>query len=404
MYLLSVNRFRCNVMLGVTTKNLIISVVCISMMLFNIGMSNANGHQKGDGPSIVIELPLSTQGPLWPPSELANKNGDFVVIGTLLEENENGGVAIVPGQAIIVSKDTIPPLDSSGREDFSNPFAAPYKVKRHLDLSQGSKDLEMELYSLSVGPYSGDFGGGARIPKQGESQYNLNGTELSCPEIFPASSQSKDFIRPGFPLHQVPIWGFQGDQVQYDADTYSPSDPFNGTGANCPESGCSGENLVTPRRTKAITLGEYIKARGKVKITLTRYSVSQQEYTAARLDFTFRKLLPNSVSTIWGIRANNMFPMPKVQLPSPLAIPNIIIADNKGNARFSVELKNPFPDPSIDDKGLRVMALALSLHSDMNPWGGCASLLGGGVDTHTLFVAAPGGPLGLTDLITVDSE
>ena len=128
-----------------------------------------------------IKLTNSTQGPLWPPSEVLDKDGNFVLVGNVIKE-------VAPGQnslewdAVIVSKDTVPPLDSSGREDYSNPLGAPYKIVRSLDLRKGSEDLDMELYSVSFGPYMGDFGGGPRMPKLGESKYNLNGAETSCPE------------------------------------------------------------------------------------------------------------------------------------------------------------------------------------------------------------------------------
>ena len=72
---------------------------------------------RPNGPSITLNIPGSTQGPLWPPSEVLDKDGNFVVIGNILRDTGGGVIKIVPGAAL-VSAETVPPLDRNGREDF----------------------------------------------------------------------------------------------------------------------------------------------------------------------------------------------------------------------------------------------------------------------------------------------
>src|SRR5690349_3038110 len=82
-----------------------------------------------DAPSVTIDLPNATQGPVWPPSAMVDKDGNFVVIGLVLKQFGPSTVVPAPNQAVIVSKETTPPL-KDGVEDPSNWFGAPYKVIR----------------------------------------------------------------------------------------------------------------------------------------------------------------------------------------------------------------------------------------------------------------------------------
>src|SRR5215831_14882294 len=84
-----------------------------------------------------VPLTTLTQGPLWPPSEVADEHGNFVVIGGfILKETSAGRVEALPNlKGVIVSKDTVPPLNN-GREDYSNLLGAPYDIVRELDLSK----------------------------------------------------------------------------------------------------------------------------------------------------------------------------------------------------------------------------------------------------------------------------
>ena len=107
--------------------------------LFSLPVTEVSA-QTNSSRTMIIDLPVSTQGPLWPPSEIVDRDGNFVILGgVILSRDASGRVVPVPGQAAIVSKETIPPLDSAGREDFSNQLGSAYTVLRTLDLSPGVK-------------------------------------------------------------------------------------------------------------------------------------------------------------------------------------------------------------------------------------------------------------------------
>lgn len=363
-------------------------------------MLTANAH--ADEVSIVRDLPNSTQGPLWPPSEIVNQNGDFIVVGTGLIETAPGVVVPMPNQALLVSKETVPPLDGDGKEDFSNPLGAPYQVIRPLDLSANSPDLNMPLHTVSYGPFDGEFGGGPRIPALTESSYNLNMARPSCTEVFPTESQRFTYVRPSFPLQESPINGFQGDQVAYDIDTGQAFDPETASGPGCGE-GCPGENDVDQRNQTTITLGDWLKAKGKVKISLTHYNHEVDAYTAARFDLDFKNLLPNAVYTVWAVRTNAVMPPPHERLPTPLGVPNVFVSNDLGKGHLSVELANPFPDPMHDVSGNRIIGLAVVYHSDYQNWGACPAHFGPGIDVHQVFNSSIDGTMDITDFITVDA-
>ena len=157
-------------------------------------------------PSVTFDIPPATQGPPWPPSEMMDADGNFVVVGFLIKNGQAVG-----SQAAIVSKDTQPPLDSSGKEDFNNPFGADYDIVRELDVSPGSPDLGIELYNSSYGPRVGSFGGGPRIPAQGQSRWNLNANAPHNPTLFPLEPLETTYIQMRYPLRQSPVWGVEND-------------------------------------------------------------------------------------------------------------------------------------------------------------------------------------------------
>jgi hypothetical protein len=331
---------------------------------------------------VTVDLAATTQGPFWPPSEVGNEDGDFVVVGGLLSQIAPGVFVPIPGAAL-VSKDTVPPLDDSGVATPFNWFSTTYDVIRPLDLRPGSPDMEMVLYSHSWGPAAGDHGPVPRIPAEGDSLHNLNGLVNVCPELFPTGAQLTDYRRPAYPLHEVPIWGFQGDQVAYDPVTGEEFDPATATGAGCPFEGCSGEDVHNQRRTDPITLGEWLQARGRVRITLEDFDRQAGGFTAARFSFQFRRLIPNAVYTVWAVR-NQAAPIPGIQRQrrvTPIAIPNVFITDSRGNAAPSFKVVNPFPDPATDFPQSRRLALFnIVFHPDYQNWGACFGRFGAGVD------------------------
>ncbi len=364
---------------------------------------NAPAGQAHDLTRVTLRLPTTTQGPLWPPGAVSDENGDFIVVGSVLEPDGAGHVTLVPGRSVIVSKDTVPPLDARGVETFVDPFGAPYAIVRTLDLSAGSADLDMVLYSNSYGPPEGAFGGGPRVPAATVSAYNLNSFPLSgqpCPEVFPSRSQRYTYLRPAFPLHRVPIAGFQGDQWAYDPDTGAAFRPRSRTGSSCPGEGCVGENPVDQRRRAPISLGEWLRARVKVEIQLIDFDPAANAYTAARFTVTGRDLLPDSLYQVFALRSNLLSPRPVPSVADPLGMPSVMLTDARGRASLSVEVPNPFPDPAVDDAGLRIIGLTVAFRSGFQNDGACATRYGPGVDVHSVANTFADGTFDFTRFVT----
>jgi hypothetical protein len=338
----------------------------------------------------------ATQSSYWPPSDVVDEHGDYVLIGKLLDR-VGGVVSSRATSGVIVSRHTIPPLGSDGMEDFSNPKGAPYRVLRELDLRPGSADFDMVMYANSYGPPKGSFGGTGRIPSDADGPYNLNSFGIVCSDHFPTRSQRDVFRRSRVPLHLVPISSFRGDGVQYDADTGVPFIPRLRSGSECYPDGCLGEDATSHRDASPITLGSWLSARGEVAIQLRDYDEERHAYTRARFVFDLSGLLPNSVYTFWAIRASGEHG----QLPDPIALPNMRRSDEYGRLQAALVEENPFPDPRSADGGQRIIAVSVHFHPDFQNWGACLSKLGPGVDTVTVFNTAADGSNELTDFTTL---
>ncbi|GAB4199441.1 MAG: hypothetical protein Tsb002_35070 [Wenzhouxiangellaceae bacterium] len=390
-------------------KKFIISGVIASVMLWQPVYAQPYQDDMAEGfvnaPHVLrMRIPNTTQGPIWPPSALTNADGDFIVVGWLLESDGQGGVFPNFGAAAIVDKNTVPPLDANGRENFTNPFGAPYTIKRRLDLSPGSPDLDMIVHTNSYGPHTGDFGGGPRIPREGDSDYNLNSFSTNgdnCPDLYPAESQRESYTRPSYPLHEAPILGFQGDDVAFDADTGEEFIPRFRNGAECFPDGCPGEDPFHSRRQEPITLGEWLEADVFLTVRLTGFDREQDAYTAAHFRVVGRNLLPNSIYTLVLSRNSFLLPSPIQKLPHPATMTSHMFTDSRGRGSLSFELVNPFPDPMTDDAGMRVIGLGMSYKSEFAVFGGCGLRLGAGVDVHAVVLTTASGDLDFTDFITV---
>lgn len=386
-----------------------ISAVLMTSLSLTAANAEENSRRRARGPSLVMDLPVTTQGPVWPPSEVANKDGNLVLVGNLLTELSPGINGLVPNQAVIVDKNTVPPLNDEGIEDIDNWFGATHRVVRQLDLSRGSPDLDMVLYSLSMGPGISSSGN-PRIPMVGDSNYNLNGDTPVCRDIFP-NSLSAQYFRPSFPLHRVPVLGFQGDGVAYNTTTGAPYDPMTASDdPSCAAQGCPGEDAVDSRPTKPITLGDWLKARGRLSIRLTKPNAEGQ-FTHARFRITMRKMLPNSLYTVWVVRPRQI-PIPGVYERrdiDAIALQNVIVTDADGRGVGVFDVPNPFPDPETDSRGLRIIGLSVVYHSDHQTWGNCFARFGPGVEVHAVFntLNRPGPTPGALptlsdDFVTVD--
>jgi len=361
------------------------------------GAASGNAAPRTAGaPVFRVQLTPATQGPLWPPSEIMDEDGNFIVVGGfLLQEVAPGKVVPVPNEkGAIVSKATAPPL-KDGKEDFSNLMAAPYQIVRELDLGPAGRDWELRPYSLSSGPFVGDFGGGRpRIPAQEESPYNLNASPRWNEWVAPVGADSPGYRRASYPLHQVPVWRLDAIPahvpigVRVDSGTPPSGGPRRSAGDD-----------FRPR--PPITLRDYLRGRGELVITPSGPGGVGNGFTHARFDFTFDDLLPNSMYGLWALRAATLLPPtdPRFFLPAPLAMPNVFLTDGGGHAAVSCELRNPFPAPGDDPLGNRILALSLTYFSDFQNWGAAVTGIATGVDSHTAMSAQLSG---LSDLVTVE--
>ncbi|MFE0251239.1 hypothetical protein [Streptomyces sp. NPDC059010] len=152
------------------------------------------------------ELSLTTQGPLYPPSEVMDADGDFVVVGMINRTTREGATEPEWGAAV-VSPDS--PLPEFGT-------LAPYTVLRELDTDPDGADRDLVLHTLPL--------------------------PLPCnnyPMVF-APEQSPDahrVERPSHAFHEVPIPDLR------------------------PEDG--------PKVTEPVTLGAWLRASGTLEVGVT---------------------------------------------------------------------------------------------------------------------------------------
>lgn len=115
-------------------------------------------------------LALTTQGPLYPPSEIMNKDGDFIVIGRIPDER-----GAVPWAGAIVSGQTRPPVFGE---------TGTHRVVRWINLDKPGDAAQQILYTLPL-----------PLPA---NNYPI----LFAPEQRPDAHSLR---RPSYPLHQAPI-------------------------------------------------------------------------------------------------------------------------------------------------------------------------------------------------------
>jgi hypothetical protein len=85
-------------------------------------------------------LTVTTQGPLYPPSEICNKEGDFIVIGALNEAASDGSIKHSWGAAIVSQDSPVPEFGA----------ALPYEIVKRLDLNDLGADSEQVLFTLAL--------------------------------------------------------------------------------------------------------------------------------------------------------------------------------------------------------------------------------------------------------------
>lgn len=117
---------------------------------------------------MTLHLSPTTQGPLYPPSEVMNPDGDFIVVGRVNRHADDGQVTAPWGSAIVSADSPLPPF---GQHE-------PYTIVREL----GPADHDAVLHTLPV--------------------------PLPCnnyPMVFAPDQDPGERPRPSYPFHKVPI-------------------------------------------------------------------------------------------------------------------------------------------------------------------------------------------------------
>lgn len=271
-----------------------------------------------------LELAPTTQGPLYPPSEICDCNGNFVVVGRICDEQ--GGPEWC---GAIVSPHTIPPaFGEAGR----------YDILRRFDPTALPEDLKYEvLWTLPL-----------PLPCN-------NYPMLFAPDQAPKAHR---VTRVSAPLNEA----------------YVPDAR--------PEDGL--------REIAPITLGDWLKAQGKVMVSLSA------DRRRAHFEMEFSHLVRHSVYTVMSLRQHDLRPNDPSR-PGPLGIPNVFVTDADGKGRFEAILPDPFPDPDRPGAN-RVINVILLYMSTRMSYGGAIGLHGLGADIHAqLKLTTPA----FSELVTV---
>ncbi|MGE4593316.1 hypothetical protein [Alcaligenes sp.] len=120
------------------------------------------------------ELSITTQGPTYPPSEVMDADGNFIVIGQINRTDLEGVTKASWGRAIVSAESPVPKFGQQ----------APYTILRELAESLPDTDRKIELYTLPI-----------PLPC---NNYNM----LFAPKQYPGAHEAKI---PSYPFHAVPI-------------------------------------------------------------------------------------------------------------------------------------------------------------------------------------------------------
>jgi len=167
------------------------------------------------------KLSITTQGPTYPPSEITDYNGNFVVIGLINRETESGTLSQEWGASLVSSESKVPQFGHN----------LPYKIIRDISINDLGDDNDMVLYTLPI-----------PLPC-------TNYPQIFAPEQLPNANSLQ---RPSFPLHQAPI---------------PDSRPIDGR-----------------KLSRPITLGQWIKAKGILTLEiLPEYRSARFSFTFEHL-------------------------------------------------------------------------------------------------------------------------
>lgn len=155
--------------------------------------------------SRVYDLSVTTQGPAYPPSEIMDGKGDFVVIGRINRAGVDGATVPQWGAAVVSATSPVPPLGQH----------APYRIVRDLPAELTPDDAAITLYTLPL-----------PLPCN-------NYPMLFAPEQLPDAHR---VVRRSYPLHEVPIPDLRVEDG--------------------------------PKQRPPITLGQWVRARGQLEVTV----------------------------------------------------------------------------------------------------------------------------------------
>ncbi|WP_327253781.1 hypothetical protein [Streptomyces sp. NBC_01244] len=260
------------------------------------------------------ELSLTTQGPTYPPSEVMDEDGNFIVIGRVNRAGSDGRTRSEWGAAIVAADSPVPPFGENH----------PYTIVKELPLNPdelSAEDRARELHTLPL-----------PLPC---ANYPMVFAPEQCPDA--------DLVRrPSYPFHAVPIPDLR------------------------PEDG--------PKVTTPITLGQWVRARGQLEVSVT------DDERAAQFFFEFSDLIPNSVYTIMSLREHDLDPAGPTR-PGPLGVPNVFVTDEAGNSTYRAVMPNPFPAPGTPGAN-RIINIVVLWMSYQQSYGGAIGWFGLGGDIH----------------------
>lgn len=137
---------------------------------------------------------------------------------------------------------------------------------------------------------------------------------------------------------------------------------LDGLRSSLPSMGVLPPNPFPPTKNQSndpITLGDWLSAKGHMKIRC-------KESGSARVRIWLRNLVPDSIYSVLAIWNTTPpgFSAPTI-VPLPLGgLPNIVVTDSEGNAKFDRKLGACPLDPTPD--GSRMLFVDVGYHSDNN--------------------------------------
>jgi len=153
----------------------------------------------------TYELSLTTQGPSYPPSEVMDSEGNFIVIGRVNRMGQQGQVISQWSRAVVSSSSILPPFGEQ----------APYEIIKELSDPLSDADAALVLHTLPL-----------PLPCN-------NYPMVFAPEQQPTAHR---FQLPSYAFHQVPIPDMRVEDG--------------------------------PKATRPITLGQWSQARGTLKVSV----------------------------------------------------------------------------------------------------------------------------------------